>query len=158
MGNFGGTKSKTYPLCPEGPQQVVCVDVIDVGLVQTDFGEKQKVRLVFQSAAIDSDSGKPYQISSQLTASLHEKATLSRLIEGWLRKLSPEERELGISETMLLGMNGFANIVHNERAGKTYANIGSLMPLPKGVPPIVPIDYTRKKDRPEQPDRQNGDL
>lgn len=158
--NFGGTKSKVWPLCPEGPQQVVCVDVVDLGILPTDYGDKPKVRLVFQSAAIDDASGSPFQVSQQLTASLHEKATLSKVVEGWLgRKLTNEDRETGISEDSLIGANGWANIVHNEgNNGKTYANINGLMPMPKGISKILPINYVRVKDRPSRDDRKQDDL
>lgn len=158
--NFGGTKSKVWPLCPEGPQQVVCVDIVDLGILPTDYGDKPKVRLVFQSAALDDSSGAPFQVSQQLTASLHEKATLSKVIEGWLgRKLTAEDREVGIAEEALIGANGFGNIVHNEgNNGRTYANLGSLMPLPRGIPKIDPINYIRVKDRPSREERKQDDL
>lgn len=147
--NFGGTVSKQWPTCPEGPQQVVCVDIIDLGLKQTDYGEKHKVRLVFQTKDLDEESGAPFQIGRQVTASLHEKATLSKMIESWTgKKLTDEDREVGVSEDLLLGANGYANVVHNENAGKTYANIDSIMPLPKGMAKIQAVAYIRAKDRP----------
>jgi hypothetical protein len=145
--------SKNFPLCPEGPQQLVCCDIVDLGLVENKkFNKKQhKVRLVFQSSDVDPENSKPFQVSEQFTLSLDEKANLRKFIESWLgKKLTDQQVEDGIDLDKLLGVNGQGNIIHNKSAanGKNYANIGAIMPLAKGVERLqVTKDYVRAKDR-----------
>jgi hypothetical protein len=150
---------KDYPICPEGPQQLVCVDVIDLGIKHNEQYQKDehKVRIVYQTAEAD-DRNVPYRVSGQFTVSLHEKAKLRKTLESWFgRKLSKDEVEgQGIDPETLIGLNGFANIVHNPgNNGKTYANVDSLMPLPKNLPKISARDYVRVKDRPAKPGQQS---
>lgn len=154
---FKGNK-KEFALAPEGPQQLVCVDVIDLGEQETAFGLKPKVRITFQTKALDPKSGKPYRVSEQLTNSLHEKAKLRKFLESWLgRKLTKDEVEVGFDEEkLLIGRNAFASIVHSapNASGQVYANLGSIMPLPPGMPDIQAIDYDRVKDRPARDGQQ----
>jgi hypothetical protein len=151
LNGSGGSYSK----CPEGPQQLVCVDVIDLGIVDGKFGPKPKVRLVFQTADVDETSGRPYRVSKQYSNSLNEKATLRKDIESWLgKKLTTDQARDGIDPEGLIGMNAYGNIVHSEDG--EWANLNSLMPLPRGTAPITAIDYTRVKDRPEVRETQEA--
>jgi hypothetical protein len=147
---FKGNK-KEYSLCPAGAQQLVCVDVVDLGMQETQFGEKAKVRIVWQTAALDPKNGKPYRISGQYTNSLNEKATLRKTLESWLgRKLTLDEIENGFNpDTLLIGLNAFASIVHSapNPQGGVFANIGSIMPIPPAMAKISAIEYDRVKDR-----------
>ena len=71
---------------PEGIHPAVCVDVMDLGLCETDFqGVKKmvnKVKLTFESEA-KGDDGKPCTVSKNFTASLHPKAKLSEFLGKW---------------------------------------------------------------------------
>lgn len=147
MGFFSG--KARFPLCPEGLQQLICCDFIDLGMKETEYGEKHKVRIVWQTADLEPKSGKPYRVSKQYTASLHEKATLRKDLEAWLkRKLTPQEADEGeFDPEQLIGINAMGMIVHSDD-GK-YANIQAIMPLDKRYTPLTEVvDYVRVKDRP----------
>ena len=84
-----GSGGGTFKPCPTGLQQLVCCDVIDLGMVTSSYnGEAKtmhKVSLRWQSAKLMSD-GKPYLVQKRYTYSLHPKATLRKDLDGWRGK------------------------------------------------------------------------
>jgi hypothetical protein len=48
----------------------------------------------------------------------------------------------------LIGAPAYLNVVHAEKDGNTFANVETVMPLPKSIPAPVVLDYVRMKDRP----------
>jgi hypothetical protein len=148
---------KDYPTHPAGLYQAVCVDVVDLGLVDVTYNGKTrqqaKVRVVWQSEE-KRDDDRPFLLSRRYTASLSEKASLRKDLESWRgRAFTPEELD-GFDVETLLGVNAFLTILHAERDGKTYANVASVAPLKKGTPRMAVLDYVREKDRPEK----NGEV
>ena len=142
-------RSASFNPAPEGPQQAVCVDVIDLGMEEEQWGDgdakmKPKVRLMWHSVEIDPETKKPYSIVEKYTLSLHEKAKLRAVLEAWRgRKFTDEEAE-GFDVETLLGVNAYISIVHN----KQWANISAIMPLPKGMTPIpITKGFVRKADK-----------
>ena len=80
---------------PEGIHPAVCVDVMDLGLVETDFqGVKKmvnKVKLTFESEALTED-GKRCTVFRSFSASLHPKSNLSTFLSKWRgRPVAPGE-------------------------------------------------------------------
>lgn len=139
-------KPRTLP--PEGQHQFVCVDGIDLGLQENKaFGKVQpQYAIVFQLDAINPDTNKPFEISQRFTVSMFEKANLRKFLGQWRGKsYSDEEAEKGAPLANLAGANGLVQIEHkvSKTNGKTYANILSVGPLPKGVNKITPQGYTR---------------
>lgn len=113
---------------PEGIHPAVCVDVIDLGLVKSDFqGQERmvnKVRLVFESEQPTED-GRRCTISKNFTASLHPKAKLAEFLGKWRGRpvLPGEIIDLG----KLLGACCTLVISHQQNlVGKTYASIDAV--------------------------------
>ena len=80
---------------PEGIHPGVCVDVMDLGLVESEFqGQRKmvnKVKLAFETEA-KTDDGKPCMVSKNFTASLHPKAKLAEFLGKWRgRPVTPGE-------------------------------------------------------------------
>lgn len=144
--------SKAFAPAPAGLHQGVCVDVVDMGLLEVTFGgltkKQHKVRLVWQ---IDEarDDGKRFLIQKRYTLSLHEKANLRKELESWRGRRFTDDELKGFDLEKLITVNVFINVVHAEKQGTTYANVASLVPLKKGMPLMVVEDYTRVKDRPK---------
>ena len=142
--------SKTFSPAPAGVHQGVCVDVVDMGVLEVKWKDEvkrqHKVRLVWQ---IDEpmDSGEMFIVQKRYTKSLHEKANLRKELEGWRGKAFTEEELKGFDLEKLIGVNAFLNVVHVDRDGKTYANVASVMPLKKGMAPIRAHNYTRVQDQ-----------
>lgn len=141
---------------PEGIFQAVCVDVVDLGNVETQWGEKHKVRLAWQLNEIDEDNGKRYLVVGQYTASLNEKARLRAHLESWRGRKFTKEELKGFEMENLIGANCQIQVVHNTNGEKTYANVGAIVSLPKGMAKIAPLDYVRFKDREQQQPAANG--
>jgi hypothetical protein len=148
---------KQYPLCPAGVEQGVCCDIIDLGMVASEYEgkttTKHKVVLCWQVAEVDPETKKRFVVGKRYTASLHEKATMTKDLEGWRGRPFTAEEKRGFDLDNVLGVNGLLNIVHNQgRDGKTYANVAGIMPLPRNTPKLTVQDYIRVKDRQPEPE------
>jgi hypothetical protein len=73
----------------------------------------------------------------QFTASLSEKANLRPFLEGWRGKAFTPEELRGFDPAQVAGVPAYINVIHEpgQKNGKAvvYANIASIMPLPKGM-------------------------
>jgi hypothetical protein len=151
-----GKGGSNYTPHPAGQFPARCIDVVDMGWHETDYGPKYKVRIAFYcglEVGRDKDGEQytyPSTVMAFFTASLHEKAKLREFVESWRgRPFTAEEVEKFDLEK-LLGAPAFVQIVHGESGGKVYANIKSIMQLPKGMTaPAIPPDYVRVCNRPE---------
>lgn len=115
-----------YKPAPEGIHSALCVDVIDLGLVETAYGEKPKLRLVFELEA-KMDDGRPFIQTKPFTASLHQKSTLNGFISKW------RGRPIGENETVdldkLLGAQATLVISHvtaQDGSGKVFSSIDAV--------------------------------
>ena len=142
---------KEWTQCPEGLHQAVCVDVVDLGDQQTQFGIKHQVRLIWQVDETNPDDGKRFRVQKKYTLSLNEKANLRKDLECWRGcKFNAQELE-GFDLERLLAVNCQLQIIHNlTDEGKTYANIQAIIAAAKGIPKIAPEGYVREKDRAKQ--------
>lgn len=152
-----GGSSRTFTPHPEGAYAATCVDVVDLGFVETTFGTKHKLRIVFWAGENDTRDGEavPQLLFSTFTASLHEKSNLRTFLQSWRgRPFTPEELEAFDVES-LIGAPAFVQVMHRTVGDKTYANITSIMRLPKGqAAPGTPPDFVRFKDREQEPEAE----
>jgi hypothetical protein len=117
-----------YPVPDEGLHNAVLVDAVDVGEVETPWGAKHKVSLIFELET-ETDEGKRFLVGKRFTKSLNEKSTLRKFLERWLgKKYTSQELKAGINLEHFVGMSATLFIVHNETDERTYANIESLLP------------------------------
>ena len=140
-----------YQQAPEGLHTAVCIDVVDLGLVQSEFGTKHKVQIRWAVEEQD-DNWRQFYVSRRFTLSLHQKSALRQALEMWRgRKFTAKELE-GFDLEKLLGVGGQVQIVHNARPnGQVYADVQAAIPLAKGQPkPGMPADYVRMQDREAQ--------
>lgn len=156
--------AKEYTKHPEGEFVGVCVDIVDLGLEQTAYGMKPKVRIVFETEATmekEINGVKvlvPCTISRKFTASLNEKAPLRAFLEAWRgRKFTGAEVKAFDTE-QLIGAPAYLNVTWewSQDGTKQYDNIMSCMKLPRGLEPLQASgNYQRVKDR-QQQGQQNG--
>jgi hypothetical protein len=113
---------------PEGIHPAICVDLIDLGLVESEWqGQRRlvnKVRLVFETEQRGED-GRNCIITKTFTASLHPKAKLSEFIGKWRgRPVVPGE---SIDLSKLIGANCTLVISQQQNmVGRTYASIDAV--------------------------------
>jgi hypothetical protein len=120
----GATPGRLYTIADLGTQESTW---------QGEIKSNRKVMLIFELPEIkhefDPNKGKePAVISREFTFSSHEKSALAIFLNSWQIDVT-DEFDLG----SLLGKEGLINIIHNESNGTTYANIDSVIPLPKGM-------------------------
>jgi hypothetical protein len=133
----------------EGIHPAVCVDVIDLGLVETEFqGQRRlvnKVRLVFETEQRN-EEGKNCVISKTFTASLHPKAKLAEFLGKWRgRPVVPGE---SIDLAKLIGANCTLVISHQQNmVGRTYASIDAVSKPTKRVAPSGHYDPAMARQR-----------
>ncbi|HNT14167.1 MAG TPA: hypothetical protein PKO21_04815 [Verrucomicrobiota bacterium] len=134
---------------PEGIHPACCVDVMDMGLVETEFqGVKKmvnKVKLVFESEQ-KTDDGKPCTVSKNFTASLHPKAKLAEFLGKWRgRPVTPGET---IDLAKLIGASCTLVISHQQNmSGKTYAAIDAVSKPTRKVTPSGTYDPAATRQR-----------
>ena len=141
-----------FPTCPEGLHQAVCVDVIDLGTMTTQWGEKPKVRLIWQTEDLDPSTSRRFEVRAMYTLSLSDKSTLRKHLESWRgRKFSTAELR-GFDLENLIGANCQIQVIHNvSDDGRTFANIQAIVPANPKAPKLQPTGYTREADRPSHP-------
>ncbi|MDB6057686.1 MAG: putative phage associated protein [Verrucomicrobiales bacterium] len=134
---------------PEGIHPAVCVDVIDLGLVENEFqGEKRmvhKLRLVFESEQ-KLDDGRNCTITKNFTASLHPKAKLAEFLGKWRgRPVVPGETiDLG----KLIGASCTLVISHQlNLSGQTYGAIDAVSKPTKKLAPSGHYDPAAARQR-----------
>ena len=140
--------------CPAGVHQCVCVDVVDMGLMDSQFKDKagntkkqHKVRLVWQVDELREEDAKPFMVQKRYTLSLDDRANLRKDLESWRGRAFTESELEGFDLEVLVGVNGLLNVQHTQRGADTYADVTAVMPLRKGMAKMNPVGYVRAKDR-----------
>lgn len=146
--------NKTYTPHPEGQFTARCIDVVDMGWQKTEFGPKHKIRIVFFCGETEEreyegeKKQSPLTISCFYTASLHEKANLRGFLESWRGQSFTADEAKSFDLEKMLGAAAYVQVTHAHKDGKTYANVKSIMKLPKGMDaPGAPTDYERVCER-----------
>ena len=139
------SRGGTYTPAPQGNHDAVFCDVEDLGVVETQYGKKHQIRLVWQIAEKMED-GRPFTIGRRYGLSLHEKSALFKDLKTYAKKAPPQNLDL---ET-LIGKPCQILVTHVERDGSTYANVQAV--LPAGVNKVkADKDFVRKCNRPGAP-------
>lgn len=120
---------KSYPIPEAGMAPARAVRFVEVGAHEGNYGLKDIVQVTFE-LGIDgfeyNGEVKPFWIShNNINLSSNPDATLTK----WTSVLNPDAELL----SDCLGKECFVNVVHNTQGDKTYANIGAVSPLMKGI-------------------------
>lgn len=122
----------------EGTHLGVCSMMADLGVQENAAYKTRAQKLVIgweiPGETIELDDGPhPRTVSKIYTNSLGENANLRQDLAAWRgRDFTPEELA-AFDLRRIVGTSCLINIVHQERGGKTYANIQSIMALPRGM-------------------------
>ena len=124
---------------PQGSYLAVCNMLIDLGVQYSEQFKNSSRKVLIgweipeETIEIDGEQ-KPRTISNRYTASLNESSNLRRDLAAWRGRDFTQEELNAFDLHNIVGTSCFVNIIHKERNGKTYANISSIMALPKGTP------------------------
>lgn len=142
----------TFSPCPAGSHIAVCIDVVDLGMVKSEYkGSKpktqHKIRVVWQTGELR-DDGKPFLVSKRYTLSLHEKAALRKDLESWRGRAFTSEELEGFDVEAVLGAGAMVSVIQTANNGTVYANVNAVMKPPKGVSlPELDQSYVRVCNR-----------
>jgi len=134
---------------PEGIHPAVCVDVIDLGMVESEFqgqrSVKPKIKVVFESEQKTPD-GKNCSVSRNFTASLNPKAKLAEFLGKWRgRPVVPGDT---VDLNRLIGASCTLVISHQKNLmGKTYASIDAVSKPTRKVTPSGTYDPVATRQR-----------
>ena len=141
VGSNGGGDFKR---APSGSHIAVCNLVADVGLQpgsQQYPAPKRKIYVRFEIPAERVEYEKdgkqiegPLTIGSFYTASMNEKATLRKHLEGWRGKAFSDDEAAAFDVAKLLGQACMLSVIESDHGGKTYSNISGIGKLPRGMP------------------------
>ena len=135
-GNGGGGD---FEQSPAGSFAARCYQIIDLGHQTFEWkGEAKvapKVRITWELNEMMQD-GRPFSISREYTASIGDKANLRKDLEAWRGRPFTATELQNFSLENVLGAPCLLGIVHkpSKDNSKVYANVGSIMALPKGMP------------------------
>jgi hypothetical protein len=124
-----------------GTHPAICYRVIDLGTQHSSYkgGEKEqhKVMLSWELKGDDTlmEDGSPMSIHQRYTWSMFDRAVLRQHLESWRgsRFTDADFGPGGFDVRKLLGVPCLLGIVHEERNGRTYANVRGISRMPKGM-------------------------
>lgn len=168
------SKGKTFEKAPGGLYFGTIIDVVDMPNVQTQFGPKNKVRILWllnntngtpaMGAAVDA-TGQP-KVPEQLTvafiknASLHEKSELFKMVTMILNAAPPVMNSTEQLAQLLIGRSNqlfLTQTPDTKKQGEFFTNVSGVSPLGAGqVAPAIPTGYVRAKDKPAKTYGQSG--
>ena len=135
------SEGSDFEITPAGLYPGVCYGVVDCGtheeVWQGEPHDRHIMFILFELPTLTIDiqgETKPRAISQKYTKSMHPKAALRKMLENWRGKpFAEHEARQGFDIETIIGQNCQINIIHNESGDKTYANIGSIVPLGTGM-------------------------
>ena len=154
------------PMLAEGSYAAVCYMLVDIGLQRNEaYGNSSRKVIIGweiadQYVEVDGEK-KPRVFSARYTASLNEKAILRRDLAAWRGRDFTEAELAEFNLRNIIGAPCMIQIIHKKaNNGKTYANLASIMVLPKGMaapkrtldPVIFDIDESDADDLEMLPD------
>ena len=148
-------KGSDFTPCPEGVCNGVCVDVVDLGIVDGNFGPKHMLKVVWETDQL-MDDGRPFIVNKRYSASLNEKSNLFKDLKAWRGKPFTSDELRAFDMEKVIGAPCQLVIVHNDKDGSVFANVQTI--IKAGATRLAPTGkYTRVKDRPpEQQPVKNG--
>lgn len=153
------TMKKSEPI-PEGTYLAVCNMLVDLGLQYSETYKKSqdKVLIGWEIPEITIEFEgvkKPRNITNRYTKSLGSMSTLRKDLAAWRgRDFTAAELD-GFDLHNIIGTSCLLNVIHSQGSnGNTYANISSIIALPKGMPKgklsgdpvVVDLDTAKPED------------
>lgn len=136
-------KDKSRPKVPAiepGVYMAVCIGIIDLGEQYSEMFKsyRNEVQIVWEipseTVEIDGET-KPRQLSRTFSVATSKKANLRAVLSSWNGKAYSDDEFGEIDLFDQIGRPCMLNVVLNDSG--EYANVDSVVPMPKGVPDPV---------------------
>lgn len=115
-------KTTTNEIPDEGRHHVRITQVKELGMIQTLEGPKEKLLVAMDTKQPDKQ-GNPRKLYKRFNKTIHAKSALRKFV----RSVTGEEPGSEFDLENLLGREFDVLVEHNEREGKTYANVTAII-------------------------------
>lgn len=125
--------------CPEGTYQGELIRAYYIGTQvpkNPAYKPSKKIMLVWEIDEPRTESDGNHLIITTVTYSLNEKSGLTRLLKPVLGKSFPVGQNDELDIPAMIGSRMMVAVTHSDHEGKTYANVASISPLPRGMAPF----------------------
>lgn len=131
-----------FQTAPAGAHLARCSKLIDLGTqtVEWQGKEKKQYKILFawdlvherMDPTTEYPEPKCFTVFGRYTFSLHEKGNLRPMLQSWFPKWDLEECERNgeIDLSNIPNQPCYLTVTHGDSKGKTYANVGAVMPAP----------------------------
>lgn len=109
---------------PEGWHRAICSEIVDRGLVPTEYGNKHLVR--FAWLIVLQGSSESVRVRKSYNATLHPKSSLLKDLSAWV---GPEELQNEFDLMKLKGKKCQLKVAHFESEGQTMAKVEEIKQL-----------------------------
>ena len=126
-----------FELPPAGSHMAICYRVIDLGTQQYEWEGKKSfkptIMLGFELCNEVMKDGRPFSVQQRFKLGSDKKAKIRIFLESW-RGVPFSDDDFGnFDVAKLIRVPCLLGIIHTESSGNIYANINSVMKLPKGM-------------------------
>lgn len=142
---------------PAGMHLARCYRIIDMGTQETNFegkvDYKRKLKFVWEVHSEDehgtplkTDKDEPFVITKDYTNTWGEKGTLRKDLQSWRGKEFTDEEQRRFDIKNVLDKWCMLNVTHKagKTAGKVYANVTALTPVPSQIKTIgLPVAFNK---------------
>ncbi len=144
-------KGGDFKIPPAGTHPARCISIIDLGTQEIEWqGKKKSQRKIRFSWELplelevfgEGKEPQPFIVSRDYTLSMFDAAALRKDLESWRGKKFTEKEAEWFDETKVVGKPCTLTLVHNEKGGKTYANISGIAGVMRGVNYPAQINQT----------------
>lgn len=154
-------QERDFEPVPEGTYPAICYTIADIGMQYDEKHKKSSSKVIIIWEIVDDDlrieingEMKRRAISKKYTASFNSKSNMYKDVRPWIgRDFTQEELEGTFDLGCLIGKPCLISVSNDTGGdGKVYANVSSVMQLPKGVRvgepenPIVIYDIDESSD------------
>lgn len=141
MSLIATASGKDFAICPAGIHDAICAFVVDMSYEYSEMYNNwsHKIQVCWEINEPMSD-GKPFMLSKRYSLTLGKKALLKKDLEGWRGRNFTEEELKGFDVEKLIGKQCQLQVIHNEKGGKTYANIQTVLPKGKNSPTLAVVN------------------
>lgn len=128
----------SIPKLEGGVYTAISSAIVDLGLQKNEKFDKTQRKFMMIWTILNETievNGEqlPRQLSKEYSFSLHEKSTLRKDLQAWRGKAFTEEELRGFNILNVLNVPCQLQVLLEEKNGKSYNNIASIMALPKGT-------------------------
>tara|TARA_Y100000310_G_scaffold325342_1_gene388649 strand:+ start:815 stop:1417 length:603 start_codon:yes stop_codon:yes gene_type:complete len=130
-----------------GMTAAICIDVVDLGVQSTEYGDKEQIKLVFQLDQERTD-GAPMRIGRKYTKTLNDKGNFRKDLKSWRGADLTAEERAEFDADKLIGAQAQVLITEFQKTdGTPGTSIGAITPPADGQDVKADEEYVRVQDR-----------